>query len=286
MKTFFDLTSEFSKENSRVVIVPVPFEATTSYGKGTAMGPEAIFNASCQVELYDDELDCEPYLIGITSIPALSTKGSVEEVFKNIESAVASIRKKGQLPVVLGGEHSVTPPAVKGAIGCDKDITVVQFDAHADLREEYEGSKNSHACAMARAREMTNTVQIGIRSLSSPEAELIKKEKPPVFFARQIHKDPEWIAKVIDSIKTKKVYITIDIDVFDPSIMPSTGTPEPGGLDWYQVTQVLREIMKRKETIGLDIVELAPEEGRHAPDFMTAKLLYKCIGYWKEGQGL
>lgn len=281
---FFDLTDEFANENSHVVILPVPYEATTSYGKGTARGPKAILEASCQVELYDEELDSEPYLVGISSRDPVFVSGSVQEIFNRIEDAVRLIKKEDKLPVVLGGEHSITPPAVRGAVGDRRDVTVVQLDAHADLRDEYEGTKESHACAMARVKEDYPTLQVGIRSLSKPEAQLIKKENLPVFFAKDLQDNDEWIDKAIREIRTQSIYLTIDVDVFDTSIMPNTGTPEPGGLNWYQVTKFLRKLLLEKDLVGLDIVELSPKEGENAPDFMVAKLLYKCIGYWKKGQ--
>jgi agmatinase len=278
-KIYFDLPPPSSDENSKVAIIPVPFEVSVSYGEGTANAPAAILEASHQVEFYDEELGCEPCDVGISTENPVSVEGEPATVLERIESKVADITKKGKLPLVLGGEHSITPAAVRGVASIDKDLTVVQLDAHADLRQEYDGTPLSHACAMARVRESFPAVQIGIRSLSTPEAEWIRKDGLSVFFAKEIHRNPNWMEQAIDSIKTKNVYVTIDVDAFDISIMPHTGTPEPGGLDWYQVTDFLGNLLQKKRAIGFDIVELAPREGGHASDFLVAKLAYKCIGY-------
>lgn len=281
---YFDVPESSAGTDARVVIIPVPYEATTSYGGGTALGPRAIFEASSYVELYDEELQDDPYTVGITSVDPLDVTGSPSDIWVRIEDATARVARDGRLPVMLGGEHSITPAAVRGVARHVPRLTVIQFDAHADLREEYQGSKDSHACAMARVRETAPAVQIGIRSLSRPEAELIVREKLPVFFAHRIKRDPHWIDKAVSSIATDDIYVTIDVDVFDGAILPETGTPEPGGLDWYEVTGCLKKLAEAKHLVGLDIVELAPREGRHASDFMVAKLLYKCIGYWKQGR--
>jgi agmatinase len=278
-KIYFDLPSNLSDEKARVAVIPVPFETTVSYGRGTANAPDAILEASQQVEFYDDELGFEPCDVGISSEEPISIQGEPIDVLNRIESKVHDITKSGKLPLVLGGEHSITPAAVRGVAKVHDDFTVVQFDAHADLRQEYDGTPLSHACAMARVRENFPAVQIGIRSLSAPEAEWIKKDNLPVFFAKDIHHDQKWVEKAIDSIKTEKVYVTIDVDAFDISIMPHTGTPEPGGLSWYQVTDFLGRLLQKKRAVGFDIVELAPREGGHASDFLVAKLAYKCIGY-------
>lgn len=283
-KTFFDLPAEYSDNESEVSILPVPFELTTSYGKGTANGPQAIFEASQQVELYDEELDDEPYMLGIRTLEPISVEGSAEDVLNRVEQATHSIVADGKFPILLGGEHSITPAAVRGVAKKLGDLTVIQLDAHADLRQEYEGTGLSHACSMARVREMFSAVQIGIRSMSKAEAEWIKRDELAVFLAKDLYEDDGWIETALAAIKTELVYITIDVDVFDASVIPETGTPEPGGLGWYQTLRFLRSLMNRKKAAGLDIMELAPQVGRHSSDYTIAKLLYKCIGYWKEGR--
>jgi agmatinase len=275
----FDLPPELSGKDARFVIVPVPYERTTSYGKGTANGPAAILEASQQVELYDDELRSEPAESGIASVDPLDVDGTPEEVLARLEETVAGIAEGGRVPIVIGGEHSITPAAVRGVRRHRGEITVVQLDAHADLREEYDGTPLSHACAMARVRERNPAVQVGIRSLSAPEAERIESEKLPVFFARDMYGNDDWMNKAIASVSTDDIYVTIDVDAFDPSVIPNTGTPEPGGMEWYQTLSFLRKLMREKRVVGFDIVELSPRKGDRASEFAAAKLLYKCIGY-------
>jgi len=282
---YFGMPNELSGDSAKIAILPVPFEATVSYGGGTAKGPSAILEASKQVEWYDDELDSEPCDVGIATEDAVSVDGTQAQVMERIESKVALITESGRLPLVLGGEHSITPAAVNGVARIKGNkITVVQFDAHADLRQEYQGNAHSHACAMARIRERFPAVQVGIRSLSAPEAQWIEREDLPVFFASQMVKNTGWMEEALASIETEDVYVTIDVDAFDSSLMPSTGTPEPGGMGWYEVTNFIRKIAGKKNIVGFDIVELAPQKSFHAADFLTAKLAYKCIGYWREGR--
>ena len=264
-----------------VSMIPVPLESTVSYGKGTAKAPNAIISASRQVELYDHELDSSPYEIGIQLMDEIKCDNrKIEDVLLDVENKVYEECKNKRLPFIIGGEHSISPAVVRGVLKCFDDVTVVQFDAHADLRDEYEGTKCSHASAMARIREVAPAVQIGIRSLSKEEADLIKKNNWPVFFADWIHSNKNWINDIIKEIKTEKVYVTFDVDGFDSSILPETGTPEPGGLGWYDVLEFFKKLMTEKNVVGMDVVELAPRENHHAADFMIAKLIYKMIGYY------
>jgi len=280
--TYFDLPDKLSQyETAHVAILPVPLDLTTSYMKGTGLAPEAILEASAQVELYDEELETETCDVGIASLAPLEIQGlSLEKALKKIGPAISLIIKDGKLPIMIGGEHSITPPAVKTVAAVYQNLTVVQFDAHADLREEYDGTKWSHACAMARVLEICPAVQIGIRNLSLPEAKRVSTEKLPVFFSHRIHSDKNWAQNAIDAVKTDNVYVTVDVDVFDSSILPDTGTPEPGGLNWYDVTGFLSTLSERKNIVAFDFVELCPQKGHHASDFLVAKLIYKCIGYW------
>jgi len=285
--TYFDLPTKLSQyEKASVAILPVPLDITTSYVKGTRLAPKAILTASAQVELYDEELEGETCDIGIATLPAIKTgKKPFESIAEEIGRTIGRIVRDGKLPVMIGGEHSVTPPAVAAVAKKFPSLTVVQLDAHADLREQYEGTKWSHACAMARVLEICPAVQVGIRNLSSPEAIRVKQERLPVFFAHEIQKNKNWISDVVDAVKTDCIYVTVDVDAFDCSIIPDTGTPEPGGLTWYEVTGLLRTLAEKKTIVAFDFVELCPQKGHHASDFLVAKLIYKCIGYWAIKRG-
>ena len=269
----------------KISILPVPLEKTVSYGKGTSLAPAAIIKASCQVELYDEELEIEPYNVGIELLdPVKCENRSIEEVLSEVEMKTVDLINDHKVPFIIGGEHSITPSVVDGLLRKSQDFTVVQLDAHADLRSEYEGTKYSHASALFRIREKLPAIQVGIRSLSKEEAALIKKNNWYVYFAHLIHDNNKWVDEVISKIETDKIYITLDVDVFDSGILPQTGTPEPGGLGWYQVLNFLRCLMIKKEVIGMDVVELAPVKNQHSADFMIAKLIYKMIGYWFTSQ--
>ena len=269
-------------EKARAVIFPIPLERTTTYEHGTRNGPSAILAASRNMELYDDELDCEIYKdAGIATAPAIDTMdGTLDEVIAEIFTAQCEFLKDGKLPVALGGEHSLTPPLVRAAAKKYGDLSVLQIDAHADLRDDYQGNPSSHACAMRRVVEICPAVQVGIRSLSVEEANAIPRLKTKIYWARDIARAPlkDWIAKVIADL-SPNVYLTVDLDGFDPSIVPATGTPEPGGLDWYQVTSLIRAVASQKKIVGMDVVELLPQPGDHASDFLAAKLVYKTLGY-------
>lgn len=267
---FLQLDPEFSSyQKAKFVVIPCPHEATTSYGHGTRRGPAAILRASQEVELFDEELGYEPYRKGgvYTEKPVPVTR---------LQSSVARILKNDKIPVILGGEHSVTPFAVKAVAEKYKNLSVLQLDAHADLRDSYRGSSNSHACAMRRVLEICPAVQVGIRSISAEEWEWANKtgQINKVHFAEKL----ELVEKIEDQLH-KNVYISIDVDVFDPSVIPSTGAPEPGGMFWYEVLDVLKGVCATKNTVGFDVVELAPRKGDNAPDFTAAKLIYKLMGF-------
>lgn len=269
-------------ETSRAVIFPVPLERTTTYEHGTRNGPEAIIEASRNMELYDDELEVEPYKeIGIHTLPPIDTMdGTLDEVITELFTAELALLDDEKFPVALGGEHSLTPPLVSAVAKKYKDLSVLQIDAHADLRDEYQGNSASHACAMRRVVEVCPAVQVGIRSLSVEEAQAIPRLRTKVYWARDIFRAPmkSWIAKVLADL-SPRVYLTIDLDGFDPSLVPATGTPEPGGLDWQQVTSLIRAVADHKKIVGMDVVELLPQPGDHASAFLAAKLVYKCLGY-------
>ncbi len=269
-------------EKARVVVLPVPLERTTTYAKGTAKGPCAIIEASRNMETFDEELQVETYQkLGIATLEEMDTEeGSLEQVLANISTAVLSLFKDGKFPVVLGGEHSLTPACVSAAARKYKDLSVLQIDAHADLRETYQDNPNSHACVLRRSLEICPAVQVGIRSLSSEEAAAIPKLATKIFWAQDIVTRPtqEWAEEVARAL-SPNVYLTIDLDGLDPSIMPATGTPEPGGLTWEQVTGLLRVVARRRTIVGMDVVELLPTPGLHAADFLAAKLIYRTLGY-------
>ncbi len=269
-------------EKARVVVLPVPLERTTTYAKGTAKGPCAIIEASRNIETFDEELQMETYQkLGIATLEEMDTEeDSFEQVLANISTAVLGLLEDEKFPVVLGGEHSLTPACVSAAARKYKDLSVLQIDAHADLREAYQGNSNSHACALRRSLEICPAVQVGIRSLSSQEAAAIPKLATKIFWAHDIVTRPtqEWAEEVARAL-SPNVYLTIDLDGLDPSIMPATGTPEPGGLTWEQVTGLLRVVARRRTIVGMDVVELLPTPGLHAADFLAAKLIYRTLGY-------
>lgn len=282
-ENFGGLPDEHSQyATSRAVIFPVPLERTTSYEHGTRNGPAAILAASRNMELYDEELELEPYKeIGIHTLPAIDTAdGTLDEVISEIFTAQLGLLEDEKFTVALGGEHSLTPPLVSATAKKYKSLSVLQIDAHADLRDEYQGNPASHACAMRRVVEICPAVQVGIRSLSVEEAQAIPRLHTSVYWAKDIARAPlkSWIAKVLADL-SPNVYLTIDLDGFDPAFVPATGTPEPGGLDWMQVTSLVRAVADHKKIVGMDVVELLPQPGDHASDFLAAKLVYKCLGY-------
>ena len=269
-------------ETARAVIFPVPLERSTSYEHGTRNGPSAILAASRHIEFYDDELEMEPYKeIGIATLPGIDTAdGTMEEVLAELYTAQLGMLEDGKFPVAIGGEHSLTPPLVSATAKKFKDLTVLQIDAHADLRDEYQGNPASHACAMRRVVEVCPAVQVGIRSLCEEEAKAIPHLRTKVYWAKNIVRAPmkAWIAKVLDDLGPN-VYLTMDLDGFDPSIVPATRSPEPGGLDWHQVTSLVRAVAAHKKIVAMDVVELLPQLGDHASAVLAAKLIYKCLGY-------
>lgn len=273
---FGGLSGQFSSyKQSRIVVLPVPFDKTSTWIKGADKGPAAIIDASWNMELYDIETDSEVYRKGIfteNKIKASGSRAMVDGVYGKVKSLLGD----DKFVVVIGGEHSVSIGAVKAHAEVYKDLSVLHLDAHSDMRDSYEGNIYNHACVMSRVKEMVqNTVSVGIRSMDSAELERIVPEE--IFYAYKIIDSMEWIPEVLEKI-TQNVYVTIDLDVFDSSIMPSTGTPEPGGLRWAQVTGLLRRVAQNKKIAGFDVVELCPSRNR-APDFLAAKLIYKLLSY-------
>jgi agmatinase len=270
-------TSDF--DNARVVILPIPLDRTTSYVPGTRTGPHEILVASSHMELWDEETQTDVHSIGICTLPEMEFPfAGMDEVMAEIRRVAAELVNRGKFPVILGGEHSITPPVVAAVAAKHKGLSVLQIDAHADLRDSFMGTPHNHACAMRRTLEHAPVTQVGIRSLSSEEAADIPSLKTKVFYDFNMRQDPSWMDRVVDSL-SDLVYITIDVDGFDPAIMPSTGTPEPGGLGWYEGLTLLRRVIERRKVVGCDIVELSPMPGNAAPNFLCAKLLYKILSY-------
>lgn len=284
-KNFLAIEKEFSSyENSKVVILSAPYEKTTSYGKGTAKGPGAILEASHYVEFFDEETEKEVcFDIGIAAIEPmkfgkLSGKKALELIYRNVDEHI----KNGKFVITLGGEHSISTAPIQAHYDNYPELSILHFDAHSDLREEYEGSKYSHASFAARVSEFTtNITQVGIRAQCKEEFEFIKANGINTFYAFQMRNegfDSNLIEKILCTLK-KNVYITFDVDYFDPSIMPSTGTPEPNGFYWDETMRLLKKVCADRNLVGFDVVELAPQVNYTFPDFLTAKLIYKILNY-------
>jgi agmatinase len=274
-------------DNAKVVILPIPYEATTTYRRGCEYGPDAILNASQQVEYYDEELDRELWEVGLYTHDAIADtrnaqKVSSEAMLRVTQETVYKLVADGKFVISLGGEHSITTGVVEAYRQANpgEAFTVVQVDAHGDLRHEYEGSIHNHACVMRRVVDMgLPTLQVGIRSICKEEADLIKEKQLPVFRAREIVAQPDWIDRAVATIKTEKVFITIDLDGIDPTLIPGVGTPEPGGLNWYNLLTFIQRIFAAHHVIGCDVMELAPITDSVVSEFTAAKLVYKLIGY-------
>ena len=265
-----------SWENAGIVIVPVAYDGTSTWMKGADHGPAAICEASANMELYDIETDSEVYKKGIFTEGAIGGEISTSGMIEAVHEVVRYHLENDKFTVVIGGEHSVSIGSIHAHVERYPDLTVLQLDAHADLRDEYNGSKFNHACVMARAKELCPIVQVGIRSMDSSEKK--RMDRPNIFFAEELHSATDWIKKVVSRLSAN-VYVTVDLDVLDPSAMPSTGTPEPGGLSWYSVLGLLKAVNENRNIVGFDVVELCPDERNKAPDFLAAKLIYKTLSY-------
>ena len=271
-------------DSAAAVVFPVPYESTTSYGGGTRQGPGSIIDASRYIELYDQEFDCEAgALLGIHTLPGLElTRAGATPAMAELHDAYARVAAAcgDRFLMMLGGEHSVSSPAILAqAERHSERLTVLQLDAHADLRPQYEGTPNSHASAMARVLDKTDVVAVGIRAVSAEEME-VSRGTPgsTIIWADEMWEDDRWMDRALEALGPK-VYITFDVDYFDPKFVPSTGTPEPGGGDWYRTLKFLKRVYREREVVAADVVELAPTPGLHAPDFLVAKLVYKLISY-------
>lgn len=265
-------------ESSRVLIWPVPFEKTVSYGHGTREGPAAIIDASRYMELYDEEIGGETAAIGIHTLPAIDADRELEDMMSALQREAQELLKTGKFLCMLGGEHSITAPVVRAFWEKFPRLSVLQIDAHADLRDDYEGSPYSHASTMRRVLEVCPAVQVGIRSLSAEEARVIPRLPTRVLYAKDITGRMDWVNSAVDSL-TEDVYLTIDIDGLDPSLVPATGTPEPGGLMWNETLALLRTLAVKRNVVGMDLVELCQSSTSNASSFLSAKLIYKTLGY-------
>jgi agmatinase len=266
-------------DSARVVILPIPFDRTTSYVPGTRNGPREIIQASSHMELWDEELQMDVHQVGIYTLPEMELPfGEMAPVMDEIRRVASEILAAGKFLVALGGEHSITPPLVGAAAKHHPGLHVLQLDAHADLRDSYMGTPHNHACAMRRSLEHAEVTQVAVRSLSPEEAAAIPSLKTTIFFDHDMRREPRWMERVVDSLGDP-VYVTVDVDAFDPGIMPATGTPEPGGLSWYEAIGLLRAVFERRTVVGCDVVELSPMPPLVAPNFLCAKLVYKMLGY-------
>ena len=265
-----------TSEKSKIVLIPVPYDGTSSWKKGADKGPEAFLDASENMELYDIETDSEVYKQGIYLSQPVTENSSPEAMVEAVTEKVKSYLNRNKFVTLFGGEHSISIGAIRAFSRHYENLTVVQIDAHADLRESYEGSKCNHACALYEANQTTNLIQVGIRSMDQSEKSVMNYDN--VFFAHEIESDDYWIEQAVERM-TDTVYITIDLDGFDPSLFPATGTPEPGGLFWYETLRFLREVFKEKNVVGFDLVELCPSPALYASDFLAAKLYYKMLSY-------
>ena len=276
--SFGDMCGEFKDfSTSKITILPVPYDKTSTWIKGADKGPLAILEASQELELYDIETDWEVYKLGVHTLPALKVGDlTPEKMTELVQSTVLELLEKEKFTVTIGGEHSVSIGAVMAHNKKFTDFSVLQLDAHADLREEYKGTSHNHACVMARIKKVAPVVQLGVRSMSLEEKESAGVSN--IFFAHELKKKAELFDEAIERLNDN-VYVTIDLDVFDPAIMPSTGTPQPGGLAWQEVTDFLKKVAQKRRVVGFDVVELCPNEQNKAPDVLAAKLIYKFLSY-------
>jgi len=283
-KNYAGIPDEFAQlETAKVVLIPVPYDGTSTWGKGADKGPQAFLEASENMELYDIETDTEVYEQGIHLTDAITENKSPEAVVNAVHKTVKEHIKRNKFVTLFGGEHSISIGTIRAFNECFDNLTVLQIDAHADLRESYEGSKYNHACAVHEASKTTNLIQVGIRSMDAIEKTFMDEEK--TFFAHDMANDEYWADKVIEALGDN-VLITFDLDALDSSIMPSTGTPEPGGLFWYETLEFLKQVFEDKNVVGFDIVELCPNPSDKSSDFLAAKLYYKMLSYKFMGEAV
>jgi agmatinase len=266
----------YDYSESAIIIVPVPYDETSTWMRGADKGPEAILQASVNLEFYDVETSSEAHKAGIFTISPILQDETPEMLIDDVYYRILSILDDRKFPVIIGGNHTVSIGSIKAFSEYFDNLSILQLDAHADLRQEYEGSEFNHACAMARAREYAPIVQVGIRSMSIGELPFADRDR--IFYSHELYYDKSLYGKAIDKL-SENVYITIDLDVFDPSIMSSTGTPEPGGPRYFELLHFLRDVIRKKNVVGFDVVELCPSHTNKSPDFIAAKIIYQLLSY-------
>ena len=266
----------YNYDESRIIVVPVPYDETSTWMKGADKGPDAILEASVNLEFFDVETLSEAHLAGIHTIAPILEKETPLKLVNAVSDRVTTLLSAKKFPVIIGGNHTVSIGAFKAFSDSYKNLTILQLDAHSDLRQVYEGSEYNHACAMARAREYAPVVQVGIRSMSVEEVPYYEKDR--MFFSHELYYNKDLYNKAIQKL-SENVYITIDLDVFDPSLIPSTGTPEPGGPEYIELLHFLRDVIKSRNVVGFDVVELCPSSTNKAPDFIAAKIIYQLLSY-------
>lgn len=280
MKTkqnYAGIPDEFAQlEKSKIVLIPVPYDGTSTWGKGADKGPAAFLEASENLELYDIETNTEVYKQGVYLSEYISENTSPEAMVDAVHSTTKDFIKRNKFVTLIGGEHSISVGSIRAFNECYSNLSVLHIDAHADLRKSYQGSKYNHACAVHEASQTTNLVQVGIRSMDAIEKTYMDEEK--TFFAHDMINDEYWMENAIEAL-TENVFITFDLDALDPSILPATGTPEPGGLLWYETLEFLKQVFEEKNVVGFDIVELCPNPQDKSSDFLAAKLYYKMLSY-------
>ena len=276
-RTYAGIPENYAKlETANVVLIPVPYDGTSTWQKGADKGPNTFLNASENMELYDIETDSEVYKQGIYLAEPITVNATPEALVDAVHQETKSYIKKNKFVTVFGGEHSISIGTIRAFNEMFPSLTVLHIDAHADLRKSYDSSSCNHACAVYEASQNTNLIQVGIRSMDIKEKSIMNLDK--TYFAHEMAMDDSWMYLAIDQM-TDNVFITFDLDAFDPSIMPSTGTPEPGGLLWYETLDFLKKVFKEKNVVGFDIVELCPNEVDKSSDFLAAKLYYKMLSY-------
>ncbi|XOD68692.1 MAG: agmatinase [Flavobacteriales bacterium AspAUS03] len=277
MKTFAGIPQIYARlETAQIVLIPVPYDGTSTWGKGADKGPKAFLEAAENMELYDIETTSEVYRRGIYLTIAVTEDSNPERMVESVYNTVKGYLSQNKLVTLIGGEHSISIGSIRAFGERFPQLSVLQIDAHADLRPNYQGSPYNHACALYETSQKHPLIQVGIRSMDAEEKTYIQAGH--VFYAHEIYQNDIWMEKALDAL-SDLVFITIDLDAFDPSIAPSTGTPEPGGLLWYPVLKFLRKVFKKRQIVGFDIVELAPNESERTTAFLAAKLYYKLLSY-------
>ncbi|WP_242131433.1 agmatinase [Aestuariivivens marinum] len=275
--TYAGIPEEFAKlEQAKIVLIPVPYDGTSTWQKGADKGPQAFLDASANMELYDIETDTEVYQQGVYLADAVTENSSPEAMVDTVHKVTKQYIKKNKFVTIFGGEHSISIGTIRAFNEMFPSLTVLHIDAHADLRKSYEGTSCNHACAVYEASQTTNLIQVGIRSMDIMETTVMDTDK--TYFAHEMAVDDTWMDSAIDQM-TDNVFITFDLDALDPSILPSTGTPEPGGLFWYETLDFLKQVFSEKNVVGFDIVELCPNSKEKSSDFLAAKLYYKMLSY-------